>query len=506
MSNFTPQRKNANKHTLHGMRLLEKSVQQDGFIDAQTAAADGEIISGSARLELSAEKFPDVEPIVVHTDGKRPVIVIRDDIPNADDPRAKRLSIAANQIGATDWNPDGELLKEWGAEDEAIKAMFADSEWKEITGEEKPTKEAEPQIDRAAELLEKWKVRTGDLFAIGEHRLICGDCTDAAVVARVMDEEKAKLIHADPPYGMGKEGEGVINDNLYREKLDLFQMRWWKACRPFTDNNGSAYIWGNAEDLWRLWYCGGLRDSEELTLRNEIVWDKKSIPGMASDLMTQYPMATERCLFIQFGDQFLGNINADQYWEGWDEIRVPLAEEAKRAGLTPKKIQEITGVSMYSHWFSKSQWQMIPERYYTKLQESLPGYFGISHSEYQKKYNEIKGGYQNYFNGIQDGMRSYFDNGHSAVYDVWDFARVIGDERMGHATPKPVAMMELAIKTSCPEGFIVLAPFNGKAPELVACQNINRRGRAIEISPAYVAVTLERMHTAFPELEIKRLE
>jgi hypothetical protein len=134
MTKFIPQRKNANKHTLHGLRLLEKSVQQDGFIDAQTAAADGEIISGSARLELSADKFADVEPIIVESDGKRPVIVVRTDIPNADDPRARRLSVAANQIAHTDFDPDGELLKEWGNEDAAIKAMFADSEWAEITG------------------------------------------------------------------------------------------------------------------------------------------------------------------------------------------------------------------------------------------------------------------------------------------------------------------------------------------------------------------------------------
>jgi hypothetical protein len=138
MPDFIPQRKNANKHTLHGLRLLEQSVQTDGFIDAQTAAADGEIISGSARLELSADKFAGVEPIVIHSDGKRPVIVVRDDIPNADDPRAKRLSIAANQIAHTDLDFDGELLKEWGNEDKAIKAMFADSEWAEITGDNVP--------------------------------------------------------------------------------------------------------------------------------------------------------------------------------------------------------------------------------------------------------------------------------------------------------------------------------------------------------------------------------
>lgn len=126
---FIPQRRNANRHTQRGLRLLEQSLQSDGWIDAQTAAADGEIISGSARLEIAAEKFADVEPIIVESDGTRPVIVVRTDIPNTDDPRARRLSVAANKIASVDYDPDGELLKEWGSEDEKIQEMFSDGEW-----------------------------------------------------------------------------------------------------------------------------------------------------------------------------------------------------------------------------------------------------------------------------------------------------------------------------------------------------------------------------------------
>ena len=134
MTKFVPQAKNVNQHTQRGLGLLEKSVQRDGWIDAQTTAADGEMISGSARLELAEDKFSGVEPIVIESDGTRPIIVKRMDIPNADDPRARRLSVAANQITSVDWSPDAELLKEWAGEDEAIKAMFADDEWTNVTG------------------------------------------------------------------------------------------------------------------------------------------------------------------------------------------------------------------------------------------------------------------------------------------------------------------------------------------------------------------------------------
>ena len=172
-----PQVKNANKHTPYGLRLLEQSVQKDGFIDAQTAAADGEIISGSARLEMAAEKFADVEPIIVHSDGTRPIVVIRDDIPNAESARARRLSVAANKIAQVDFNPDFELLKEWAGEDEQIKKLFSDDEWREGTGEGKPQADAEAQID-GGKAIERWGVKQGDLFTLGNHKLLCGDSTN----------------------------------------------------------------------------------------------------------------------------------------------------------------------------------------------------------------------------------------------------------------------------------------------------------------------------------------
>ena len=62
------------------------------------------------------------------------------------------------------------------------------------------------EIDRAEELREKWDVKTGGLWKLGQHRLICGDCTDAGVVERVMDGEKAGAVVTDPPYGTNQKG------------------------------------------------------------------------------------------------------------------------------------------------------------------------------------------------------------------------------------------------------------------------------------------------------------
>ena len=111
ISEFRPQRVNANKHTARGLGMLDKSMAENGFIGAMTSAADGEIFDGSARLETAYERFgEDVEPIIVDADGTRPIIVRRIDIPSADDPKAKKLAIAANRIASVDldW-----MLKYW---------------------------------------------------------------------------------------------------------------------------------------------------------------------------------------------------------------------------------------------------------------------------------------------------------------------------------------------------------------------------------------------------------
>ena len=313
-----------------------------------------------------------------------------------------------------------------------------------------------------------------------QHRLICGDCTDREVVARVMGGERAALVHADPPYGMGKENDGIANDNLYREKLDAFHMAWWKACRSQVEDNGSVYIWGNAEDLWRLWYCGGLKDSERLTLRNEVVWTKVSSQGMGADAGRSYPVATERALFFMLGEQGFNN-NADNYWDGWEGIRSALAADCEKMGWTADDIKRITGVGMFGHWFTKSQWTFIPKEHYEKLQAAAR-----EHDAFKREHDDLKREFY--------ATRAFFDNTHDNMTDVWEFPRVQGEDRHGHATPKPVAMMERPIKSSAPSGTIVLVPFNGTGPELIACERLGRRCRACEISPEYVGVALERFY------------
>ena len=111
LGKFRPQTRNANRHTQRGMGQLEASMRKYGYVTPMTAAADGEIIDGSARAETGATVFGD-DVIVVHHDGTKPVIMVRDDIPSADTPEAREISIAANRIAQVNLDFDPEVLLE----------------------------------------------------------------------------------------------------------------------------------------------------------------------------------------------------------------------------------------------------------------------------------------------------------------------------------------------------------------------------------------------------------
>jgi len=442
-SELVPYARNTRTHTEEQIAKVASSIGEFGFTNPILVDGENGVIAGHCRLaaaqRLGIDNVPTIE--LAHlSEAQRRAYVIAD-------------NKLAEEAG---WDEEFLALELGALADMEFDTSLTGLSEKEIAtilqAASEGTGAGLTEDDDTPEVQEQSVSATGDIWRLSEHRVMCGDSTNPDHVAALMNGRKATLLHADPPYGMGKEGDGVANDNLYRDKLDAFQMAWWRTFRPHLEDNGSAYIWGNASDLWRLWYLGGLADSEYLEMRNHITWDKKSIAGMKSDLLTQYPIASEHCLFFQIGRQFLGNINTEDYWDGWDEIRLYLKEEADACGLTPTRMKEICGVGMYSHWFTKSQWHFIPEKHYAALAAAFPGNFTKPYRDLRKLYDQLKGGFRAHFNGLQGGMRAYFDNAHDVMRDVWEFPRVTGDERHGHATPKPVAMMERVMRSSLHRG------------------------------------------------------
>ncbi len=109
IESFRPQQRNLNRHSQRGMGALEASMRKHGYVAPMTAAASGEIIDGSARLETVANVFDD-DVLIVHHDGTRPVVMVRDDIKDATTNEARAISMLANRISEINLTWDAEEL------------------------------------------------------------------------------------------------------------------------------------------------------------------------------------------------------------------------------------------------------------------------------------------------------------------------------------------------------------------------------------------------------------
>jgi len=407
------------------------------------------------------------------------------------DNQIKAYRIADNRVGQEakwdegllslelkDLDVDGYDLTQTGFDSEELDVLLAEAVEEGLVDED----QVPPEPEEATSVL-------GDVWLLGNHRVMCGDSTNFAQVELLMNNKIAKLIHADPPYGMGKEKDGVLNDNLYKEKLDNFQMEWWQAFRPYLENNASAYIWGNAEDLWRLWHSGGLGNSEKLTFRNEIVWSKNTAQGINSDNFRMYPTSTERALFFMLGEQGFNN-NADNYWDGWDFVVNYLKQEKEKSRLSIKDFKRIAGHSENSgcHWFDKSQWNMPTKEVYQSWQnymkENNNDTFKKEYDELKKEHDELKKEF--YL------TRSYFNNTHENMTDVWQYQSVTGKDRQGHATPKPVEIMQRIMNSSLTKDGLCIEPFGGSGSTLIGAEKTNKICYTMELDPKYVDVIVQR--------------
>jgi site-specific DNA-methyltransferase (adenine-specific) len=186
-------------------------------------------------------------------------------------------------FGEWDWNDlannwDSEKLKEWGLD---------------IPGFEAEVLEAEEDDFAAPEGGIETDIVVGDLFEIGEHRLLCGDSTDSDQVAKLMNGNKADMVFTDPPYGMAYESNAwdskksevkqkrtdtqILNDentNVGIDALNLIPL--------FLNNNRHFYIWCR-------WDC--FNDFKEVCqnigkIKSVVVWDKGG-PGLG-DLKGSY--------------------------------------------------------------------------------------------------------------------------------------------------------------------------------------------------------------------------
>ena len=483
IADLIPAPYNPRQSTAKQEKHLKESLEKFGLVEPiifnkQT----GYIVGGHFRVrELKKLGIKEIECVIV-------------DLNEADE---KELNIRLNaNTGSWDWDT---LANDWDVVD--LEAWGLDI----------------PQFDNEAEELEaseddyempeggiETDIVIGDLFEIGEHRLLCGDSTDSDAVARLMNGEKADLGHNDPPYGMKKENEGVLNDNLNYNDLLQFNREWIALQFTHLKDNGSFYCWGIDEPLMDI-YTEILKPyikEQKATFRNLITWDKGNGQGQNSENTRSYAIADEKCLFAMCGVQGFNN-NADNYFEGWEPIRDYLLEQRLKAGWDIPTMKRIAGHSDLNrdHWTCKSQWNMPTKEVYITFQkwciENNIQAFQKEYEELKKEYEELKKEYYS--------TRAYFNNVHDNFNNVWKFERHLrkGDEG-GHATPKPIPLCERVIKSSCPEKGLVLDVFLGSGSTMVAAHQLKRRCFGMELDSKYCQVIIDRMKKLDSSLIVKR--
>ena len=490
--------KNMNKHNEYGMSLLEKSISKYGLGRSILVDKNNKIIAGNGVTETAANIGLD-DVIIVPTNGRQLVVVQRTDL-DLDSKEARELALADNAVAHVNLEWDEEQLQavteEWGID------------WKEW-GVDLPEFENVEEVEAQEDDFDvpeggiETDIIIGDLFEIGEHRLLCGDSTDSDSVAKLMNGEKADVGFNDPPYGMKKENEGVLNDNLNYNDLLQFNKEWIALQFSHIKDNGSWYCWGTDEPLMDI-YSEIIKPyikEQKATFRNLITWDKGSGQGQNSEEYRMYPIADEKCLFVMMGVQGFAN-DLSNWYEGFEKFRSYYETESKKAGLTISKVCELTN-SYAGHYFSRSQYAFPTKEHHQAIQKYC---IDKGLESFKKEYEEIKKEYEE-IKKEWYSTRSYFDNTHDNQNNVWHFDRTSHEERKttgGHATPKPIQLCERAIKSSCPENGLVIDYFLGSGSTMSATHQLNRKCYGMELDPKYCQVIVDRMIKLDPTLEIKR--
>ena len=477
-----PYDRNTRKHAKKDVDNIARSIEKYGMNDPIGIWGEENIIvEGHGRLlacqQLGIEEVPCIR--LDHlTDKQRREYAIAH---NATAELSEWDDILSDELSDLDL---GDFDFDFGIEEEREEAEIIEDEAPEVDEENEPI------------------TKRGDIWKLGRHRLMCGDSTDVNVIDRLMDGVKADMVFTDPPYGMKKENEGVLNDNLNFDDLLDFNRQWVPLTFGALKDNGSWYCWGIDEPLMDI-YSNILKPmarENKITFRNLITWDKGNGQGQLSENFRMYPIADEKCLFVMMGVQGFSN-NADNYFEAWEPIRIYLKQERDRMGWSNADMKKMCGHSPTSgcHWFDKSQWMMPTEEEYKTWQRHANGEgFKKEYEEIKKEYEEIKKEYYS--------TRAYFDNTHDNQNNVWHFDRAGKDEREhtgGHATPKPIALCSRAIKSSSREGELVLDVFGGSGSTLIACEQLDRTCYMMELDPKYCDVIIKRWETFTGEKAVK---
>lgn len=398
LSELIPWPRNPRQITRDQAARLRDSFDTFGQVETIAIGPENDIYNGHQRLNVLMEQYGGDYEVEVRVASRA-----------LTEKEREKLTVYLHKGAAGEWDWDtlaNEFevaeLQEWGFNEKELQIGGFDLD--EPKGEDPGAK-----IDKADELREKWGVESGQLWKLGEHRLICGDCTDQVVVGQVMSEDRAEMVWTDPPYGVAvgdknKFLNSIARSNRIEENLEndtLDEVGLVKMLEASFDN--------------AIGFC---------------------LPGAA-----WHVAAPAGPLHILFG-QIL-----------------------KDRKIWRQTIQWVKNNSTFSPMGVCYHWQAEPI----------------------------------FFGWMPNGAHRW--HGDRTQTTVWNIDRPTKSPE--HPTMKPVELIERAIKNHTLKGEVVLDVFVGSGTTIIACERLGRKCRAVEISPAYCAVAIQRwvdMTGGTPEL------
>ncbi len=230
---------------------LKRSIEEFGYVEPVIwNKRTGVVVGGHQRLKVMKDLgFTEVDCVVV----------------DLDESKEKALNIALNKISG-EWDNDllASLLKDLdGSGYDITLTGFDLAEAQELFGSGSMENVHEDDFDAESALDEvtEPKTKTGDLWILGQHRLLCGDSTQVDDVRRVLDGKLADLMVTDPPYNVdygsavrgkhqsqSRSSSTIANDNLSDDEFYQFLLAFYKAAEKNLKKGAPIYVFHSTKE------------------------------------------------------------------------------------------------------------------------------------------------------------------------------------------------------------------------------------------------------------------